>query len=108
MLGSVGSLSVGQALFSSFPFSAPCSTFKIKTMAKKGTSKTIATSPLPEITGDRKKDWQTFRRRKSIDFGIRLLERYVPRNVRLIAYCRASRNLKYITENLNAILHADN
>lgn len=77
-------------------------------MAKKGTSKTIATSQLPEITGDRKKDWQTFRKRKSIDFGIRLLERYVPHNVRLIAYCRASRNLKYITENLNAILHADN
>ena len=66
-------------------------------MAKKGTSKTIAESPLPEITGNRQKDWQTFRRRKSIDFGIRL-----------IAYCRASRNLKYITENLNAILHADN
>ena len=77
-------------------------------MAKKGTSKTVTESPLPEITGDRKKDWQTFRRRKSIDFGIRLLERYVPHNVRLIAYSRASRNLKYITENLNAILHADN
>lgn len=77
-------------------------------MAKKGTSKTVTESPLPEITGDRKKDWQTFRRRKSVDFGIRLLEYYVPHNVRLIAYCRASRNLKYMTENLNAILHANN
>lgn len=77
-------------------------------MAKKGISKTITESRLPEITGDRKKDWQAYRRRKSVDFGIRLLEYYVPHNVRLIAYCRVSRNLKYITENLNAILHANN
>lgn len=77
-------------------------------MAKKEISKNITESPLPEITGIRQKDWQTFRKRKSVDFGIRLLEHYVPHNVQLIAYCRSSRNLKYITENLNAILHANN
>lgn len=77
-------------------------------MAKKGTSKNITENPLPEITGVRQKDWQTFRRHKSVDFGIRLLEYYVPHNVQLIVYCRSARNLKYITENLNAILHANN
>lgn len=65
-------------------------------------------SQLPEITGDRQKDWQAFRRRKSVDFGILLLEYYVPRNSRLIAWCKSSREIKYITENLNAILHGNN
>lgn len=77
-------------------------------MAKKGISKNITESLLPEITGVRQKDWQTFRKRKSVDFGIHLLEYYVPHNVQLIVYCRSARNLKYITENLNAILHANN
>lgn len=73
-------------------------------MAKKGTSKTITESPFPKITGDRIKDRQTFLRLRSVDFGIHLLEYYVPGNTRLIAYCRKSQDIDYITENLNAIL----
>lgn len=76
-------------------------------MGKKTTSKTVIENLLPEVTGERQKDWQTFHRRRSADFGIRLLEHYVPHNFRLIAYCKTVRDVKYITENLNAILHGN-
>ena len=59
---------------------------------------------LPEISGNRKKDLQSFLKKKDVEFGIQLLKHYVPRNRRLIAYCEASKDKKYITENLKAIL----
>lgn len=60
------------------------------------------------ITGNRQKDLQTFRQLLSVDFGLQLLEHYVPGNTRLIDYCRKTRNIKYMTENLNAILYGNN
>lgn len=77
-------------------------------MGKKSIPKVRIEIPLPEITGDRQKDRQTFQRCRSVDVGIQLLEYYAPRNYRLIAYCKAVRDIKYITENLNAILHGNN
>lgn len=63
---------------------------------------------LPEISGERQKDWQIFCKQKSIDFGIHLLAHYVPKNIPLLDYCRVSRDIKYITENLKIILHGHN
>ena len=63
---------------------------------------------LPEITGVRKNDFQAYRKSRNVDFGIKLLEYYVPRNTLLIAYCRASRDRNYITENLIIILDGSN
>lgn len=81
-------------------------------MNKKATEESATTREknpdLPEITGDRKNDLQAYRKSKGVDFGIKLLEYYVPRNTRLIEYCRASRDRNYITENLNIILHGNN
>lgn len=63
---------------------------------------------LLEITGDRKKDLQVYRKSRNVDFGIKLLEYYVPRNTRLIDHCRTSRDRNYITENLKIILDGSN
>lgn len=71
-------------------------------------SKTNLKVPLPEVSGNKQKDLQVFRKSKSIDFGIQLLEYYVPKNRRLIDYCQSVRDKKYITENLNLILNGSN
>lgn len=65
-------------------------------------------NPEPEITGDRENDLRAYRKSRSVDFGIKLLEYYVPRNTRLIDHCRTSRDRNYITENLNIILDGNN
>ncbi len=61
-----------------------------------------------EITGTPKQDLKAFLKSKDAGFGVQLLEHYVPRNTRLIDYCRQTKNLKYITENLNIILNGRN
>lgn len=61
-----------------------------------------------DISGDRQKDLKVFLSTGNIDFGILLLEYYVPRNKPLISYCKFKRDIKYITMNLKAILDGRN
>ena len=58
-----------------------------------------------EISGNRAEDLKAFTKSKNVDLGIKLLEYYVPKNVRLIEYCKKSKDIAYITENLKAILN---
>ena len=64
--------------------------------------------PKLEITGERQQDLNIFLSSGDIDFGILLLEHYVPKNESLIRYCKFKRDKNYITINLKAILYARN
>lgn len=76
-------------------------------MAKK-TETTVAKATTKElkITGDQKQDLATFISSKNVDFGIKLLEHYVPRNRALIDFMHkhGEKEIPQLIRNLKIIL----
>ena len=55
------------------------------------------------VTGNKREDLKNFLNTNTVEYGIMLLSYYVPRNTRLISYCKKCKKLDYITLNLKAI-----
>lgn len=59
-----------------------------------------------EISGDPSKDFEKFESFKDYDFGIKMLEYYVPRNINLIEYLKFTKDMNYLLFNLKVITNA--
>lgn len=59
-----------------------------------------------EVSGEPIIDFEEFESSKDYDFGIKMLEYYVPKNINLIEYLKFTKDMNYLLFNLKVITNA--